>query len=65
MTEFDSRRGVIAGTIVSLVMAATSSGWSNDQPRAAIETFAVGFLLTLLAVVVVRSRSQLGGGPSN
>lgn len=65
MAEFDSRRGVIAGTIVSLVMAATSSGWSNDQPRAAIETFAVGFLLTLIAVAVVRARSQFGGGHSH
>jgi uncharacterized RDD family membrane protein YckC len=55
MAELDLRRGPTVGAILSLVMAATSSGWSNDQPRAFIETFGVGLLFTALAVVVVRA----------
>jgi hypothetical protein len=54
MAELDLRRGATVGAIVSLVLAATSIGWSSDQPRASIEILVVGLLFTLLAVVVVR-----------
>jgi uncharacterized RDD family membrane protein YckC len=63
MAEFDLRRGAIAGTVVSMTAAATSGGWSNDQPRAAIETFAVGFLMTVLALVVARAIHTAGSSP--
>jgi uncharacterized RDD family membrane protein YckC len=55
MAELDLRRAAIAGTVISLVMAATSSNWSKDQPRASVETLAVGLLVTLLVVVIARA----------
>jgi uncharacterized RDD family membrane protein YckC len=55
MTQFNLRRGVIAGSLILIVAAAGSSGWSKDQPRAALEIIAVGLLAMLLMVVIVRA----------
>jgi hypothetical protein len=55
MAKLNWRRGATVGAIVSLLMAATSSGWSEDQPRASVETLAFGLLFTLVAVAVVRA----------
>jgi uncharacterized RDD family membrane protein YckC len=55
MAEIDLRRSATAGLVISIMSAATSTGWSGDQPRASIEILAVGLLFTLLAVVVVRA----------
>jgi uncharacterized RDD family membrane protein YckC len=52
MAQFDLRRGVAAGIVISVVMAASSSGWSKDQPRASAETLAAGLLATLVVVAV-------------
>lgn len=55
MAEFDVRRGMTAGIVISLVTAATSSAWSKDQPRASVEILAAGLLATLLVIMIARA----------
>ena len=55
MAELDLRRGAIVGAVMSLMLAAASSGWSNDQPWASIEVLVVGLICTALAFLLVRA----------
>ncbi len=60
MAEFDLRRGATAGIVLSVMTAATSVGWSKDQPGATLETLAVGLVATLLVVLIARALSSPG-----
>lgn len=60
MVQFNLRGSVAAGVVISTVMAASSGGWSKDQPRAFVETAFAGLLATLLVVVVARVIQNAG-----
>ncbi len=55
MAEFEWRRGAMVGAVMSVVLAAASSGWSNDQPWVSIEVLVVGLICTALALLLVRA----------
>jgi len=58
MTGLAVRRSATVGILISVMTAATSAGWSTDQPRAALETLACGLVATLLVVVGARALSR-------